>query len=212
MKNVNRKELALTTLLCLLPIAAGLALYSKLPETVPTHFGFNGEANGWSSRATAVFTMPLMMAGLNLFMHFGLSTDPKRQNMSAPLRAISIWTVPVVSILVSAFILGNALGCATHIEFIMPLLMGLLFILIGNYLLKTKQSYTMGIKLPWTLESEENWNRTHRLAGFLWVAAGAVMILLTLLHLWNLPLFLAVIAVMTLVPCGYSYLLYKKGI
>lgn len=208
----SRKELLITTLLCLLPIAAGLALYSKLPETVPTHFGFNGEANGWSSRATAVFTMPLMMAGLNLFMHFGLSTDPKRQNMSASLRAISIWTVPVVSILVSAFILGNALGAQTHIEVVIPLLTGILFILIGNYLPKTKQSYTMGIKLPWTLASEENWNRTHRLAGFLWVLGGAADVLVTLLRLWTAWLFIVLIAVLTLVPSVYSYLLYKKGI
>ena len=91
-------------------------------------------------------------------------------------------------------------------------MVGILFVVIGNYLPKTKQSYTMGIKLPWTLASEENWNRTHRLAGFLWVIGGILLILLTLLRLWNTWTFLLVIIPMSVVPMIYSYLLYRKGI
>jgi len=90
-------------------------------------------------------------------------------------------------------------------------LMGLLFILIGNYLPKTKQSYTMGIKLPWTLASEENWNRTHRLAGFLWVLGGVYFIVMSFIG-WSLIAFLIPLAVMVLIPAVYSYLLYRKGI
>ena len=208
----SRKELLITTLLCLLPIVAGAALYHRLPETIATHFGVDGTPNGWSSRAVAVFVLPAFMAGVNLLLHFSLSSDPKRKNMSPALREISVWTVPVLSILVSTLTLGNALGAQTHIEVVIPLLIGILFILIGNYLPKTKQSYTMGIKLPWTLASEENWNRTHRLAGFLWVLGGAADVLVTLLRLWTAWLFIALITVLTLVPSVYSYLLYKKGI
>ena len=107
------------------------------------------------------------------------------------------------------------MGCApirNPTETIVPLLVGILFVVIGNYLPKTKQSYTMGIKLPWTLASEENWNRTHRLAGFLWVIGGILLILLTLLRLWNTWTFLLVIIPMSVVPMIYSYLLYRKGI
>ena len=208
----NKKEIILTTVICLLPMLAGLLLYSRLPDTIATHFGFNGEANGWSSKAFTVFGLPAFMAGVNLLLHFGLGTDPKKQNMNTALRNISIWSVPVLSVLVSAFVLSKALGYDSRIEIIMPLLMGLLFILIGNYLPKTKQSYTMGIKLPWTLASEENWNRTHRMAGFLWVVGGVLMILLTLLKLWTSWILFAIITVMVLVPTIYSYSLYKKGI
>ena len=70
----------------------------------------------------------------------------------------------------------------------------------------------MGIKLPWTLASEENWNRTHRLAGHLWVACGILMALLTLLKIGSFWLTPVIIAVMVLVPTIYSYSLYKKGI
>lgn len=208
----NRKELWLTTLLCLLPALAGALLYRRLPESVATHFGMNGEADGWSSRAFAVFGLPALTAGLNLLLHFALRSDPKRQNVSPVLRAIAVWTVPAVSIFAGAVTLGNALGYTVHVEVVTPLLVGLLFIAIGNYLPKTKQSYTTGFKLPWTLASEENWNRTHRLAGFLWVLGGAAAVLLSLLRVWNAWLFLMLIAALALVPSVYSYLLYKKGV
>ena len=75
---------------------------------------------------------------------------------------------------------------------------GVLFMIIGNYLPKCKQNYTMGIKLPWTLDDEENWNRTHRFAGFLWVAGGVVIAINAFLK-WEW-LFLVVVFAMVLIP------------
>ena len=209
----NRKiEIILAAVIALLPMIAGVILYDRLPEQIATHFGMNGEANGWSSRAFTVFGLPAMMAGLALLGGFALSTDPKKQNMNPVLRSIGIWTAPVLSILISAFILSRALGYESRVELIVPVLTGLLFIIIGNFLPKTKQSYTMGIRLPWTLASEENWNRTHRLAGFLWVAGGILMIILSLLHLWPGWLVIVLITLLAVIPMIYSYLLYRKGI
>ena len=93
----------------------------------------------------------------------------------------------------------------------MPALIGVLFILIGNFLPKTKQSYTMGIKLPWTLASEENWNRTHRLAGFVWVIGGVYFVVMSFFS-WTLAGFLIPVALLGLIPAAYSYILYRKGI
>ena len=208
----NKREIILTTIVCLLPMLAGVILYSRLPDTIATHWGANGEPDGWSSKTFAVFAIPGIIAGINLFGQFAMRTDPKRQNMNPALFNIGIWTAPVISVLASAFIFATALGYESRIELILPLLTSLLFIVIGNYLPKTKQSYTMGIKLPWTLASEENWNRTHRLAGPLWVVCGILMAILSLLKhapFWLMPL---LIAVMVLVPTIYSYNLYKKGI
>lgn len=208
----EKKTLLITTLICLLPILAGLALYSRLPEQVPTHFDFSGTPNGWSSRAFAVFGIPGLMAAINLFLNICLERDPKRANMSAALKRISLWIIPVLSVLTSGMTLGTAMGWPVHVETVIPVLVGGLFLLVGNYLPKTKQSYTMGIRLPWTLDSEENWNRTHRLSGFLWVAAGAAFILLSLLRLWNGWLLGALLLALIFVPIGYSYFLHKKGI
>ncbi|MER2152429.1 MAG: SdpI family protein [Candidatus Limivicinus sp.] len=208
---INRKTLILTTLVCLLPIIAGALLYSSLPETVPTHFNFEGEPDGWSSRAFAAFGLPAIMLGMNFVLQFALNADPKRQNMSEALMNIAVWSVPVLSVLCCGMTLAKSLGYDVRFEVIIPVFLGLLFIIIGNYLPKTKQSYTMGIRLPWTLNSEENWNRTHRLAGFLWVLCGVLFIAMSFIG-WSLPIFLILLAVMILVPLAYSYLLYRKGI
>ena len=207
----SKKTLIITSLICLLPMLVGALVYSRLPEQVATHFDLQGNPDGWSSRAFAVFGLPGILLAVNLLIPFALQADPKHKNMSGALVNIVVWTVPVISLLCSGLTLGRALGYDLRIEVVLPVFMGVLFILIGNYLPKTKQSYTMGIKLPWTLNSEENWNRTHRLAGFLWVLGGAYFIVMSLIG-WSLIAFLIPIALMVLVPTVYSYLLYRKGI
>ena len=106
---INRKTLILTTLVCLLPIIAGALLYSRLPETVPTHFNFKGEPDGWSSRAVAAFALPALMLVMNFVLQFALNADPKRQNMSEALMKVAVWTVPVLSVLCSGMTLAKAL-------------------------------------------------------------------------------------------------------
>ena len=203
---IEKRTLILTTLICLLPMLIGAAVYGRLPETMATHWGLDGTPDGFSSRAFAVFGLPGIVAGMNLLLHFGLGTDPKRQNMSQALRSITLWVPAFISLLAGGLTLAWGLGYELRIERIIPVFMGLLFIVIGNYMPKTKQSYTMGIRVPWTLASEENWNRTHRLAGFLYVLAGVAFIVLSFTG-WSLAAFLAVIAVAGLVPIVCSYLL-----
>ncbi len=207
----DKKTLILTTLICLLPAAVGAAVYSRLPETMATHWGFDGTPDGWSSRAFAVFGLPGVVAALNLLLHFGLGSDPKRQNMNATLRTIALWTPAAVAVLAGGATIAWGLGYELRIDLVIPVLMGLLFVFIGNYLPKTKQSYTMGIRLPWTLHSEENWNRTHRLAGFLWVLGGVAFIVMSFIG-WSMAAFFIILAVMVAVPTAYSYVLYRKGI
>jgi len=207
----NKKTLVITSLICLLPIIVGALVYKRLPEMIATHFDLNGNPDGWSSRAFAVFGLPAILLAVNLLLPIMLRADPKHENMSGALVNITIWTIPVLSLICSGLTLGRALGYDVRIERVLPVFMGVLFILIGNYLPKTKQSYTMGIKLPWTLASEENWNRTHRLAGFLWVLGGVYFIVMSFIG-WSVPAFVLPLAVMVLLPIVYSYLLYRKGI
>ena len=208
----NKKLLILTTLVCLLPILAGLAVYSRLPAELPTHFGMDGTPDGWSSRPMAVFGLPCFLAAGNLLLYFSLRSDPKRANMNKTLATLCLWIFPVMSLLTSGITLGEGLGCRMHVEVLVPVLVGVIFLLLGNYLPKTKQSDTLGIRLPWTLSSEENWDRTHRLTGFLWVAAGLLFLVLTLLHLWNAWLLSGLLVLATLLPLFYSYYLHRKGI
>ena len=107
-------------------------------------------------------------------------------------------------------IYSAAMGMEIRVEKIMPVFLGLLFVVIGNYLPKCKQSYTVGIKIPWTLNSEENWFRTHRMAGRLWTVCGLAMMVTAFLGgFW---VFMVITLVMVLVPVLYSWVLYRRGI
>ncbi|MCQ2453523.1 MAG: DUF1648 domain-containing protein [Clostridia bacterium] len=167
MNREEKKELVLTTLVCLIPLIAGLLLYSKLPEEMAIHWDAQGNVNGTSSKLVGTIVLPGILALLNLIFPMLLRIDPKYENMNGKLKTLTHWIIPVTAVFCSGVTLAAALGVKTHIEVIAPMLVGVLLVLIGNYLPKTKQSYTMGIKLPWTLNSEENWNHTHRMAGFL---------------------------------------------
>ena len=214
MKKKIDRLMIITTLLALLPMALGALWYQDLPEQVAVHFNAAGEADGYASRAFAAFGMPAILAALNVVTHFVLNSDPKRENASKALSLIGKCVVPVISILCCGYLLCHARNVdIAPIQTIVPLLLGVLFILIGNYMPKCKQNYTVGIKISWTLHSEENWNKTHHLAGWLWMIGGLCVMPFTFFLNGYLPyLLLPLLLVMVLVPIVYSYCLYKKGI
>ena len=209
----NLKILVITSIVTVLPMLVGIILWNKLPDQIPVHWNVTGEIDGWSSKPFAVFGIPLMMVAFQWICGLALSADPKRSNHGPKLVQLSLWIIPVISIILSAITYTAAMGNGIKVEFILPLSMGLLFAILGNYLPKCKQNYTVGIKLPWTLNSEENWNKTHRLAGWVWMIGGIAIMLLGFLGgaltVWIL---MGITAVMALVPVVYSYVLYKKGI
>ena len=145
------------------------ALESHAGLPLPPHFGTNNVPNGWSSKTMAVIGIPLFLAALQIFTAVFTFSDPKRQNIGPKMIRLVLWIIPVTSLIVCCSIYANAVGIAVDIGFVANGIVGLLFILIGNYMPKCKQNYTTGIKVPWTLHSQENWNRTHRLAGWVWI-------------------------------------------
>ena len=204
------KTLIITSILTLLPIVAGIYLWNTLPEQIPSHWNVNGEIDGWSSKPFFVFGLPGIMLAAQWLCVLGTAADPKKANHSDKVMHLVLWIIPMLSIVLSAMTYMTVLGHTVRVEMIMPLIIGLVFTIIGNYLPKCKQSYTVGIKLPWTLSSEENWNRTHRFAGRLWLVCGLGIMLTALVGgFW---VFLPIVLVMVLVPTLYSYILYRKGI
>ena len=206
---MKNKKWILPTLLCLLPILGYLAFYDQLPDQIPMHFNAEGVADGYMSKSTAVYLPSLFMVGVQLVCVFALNTDPKRENYARQLKELSLWICPVLSIFMNGMILMISLGTEIHIELVTPVMVGLLFMVIGNYMPKVKQNYTMGIKIPWTLNSVENWNKTHRFAGFVFVLMGLWMIVATILKM-NLMWAIAPALACTILPVIYSYLLYCK--
>ena len=156
-----KTTIIITTLITLLPIVIGLFLWNKLPDTLATHWGSDGTANGWSSKTFSVFGMPLILTAIHVLCLFVTLNDPKKKNIHKKPMALIFWLVPVISLLANCSTYLIALGVDFSIEIFISALIGVFFIVLGNYMPKLQQNYTIGIKLPWTLNSEENWNRTH---------------------------------------------------
>lgn len=212
-----KKMIIITTLVTLLPILLGIILWEKLPDSIATHWGADGQANGWSNKAFAVFGMPCILAAIHLFSVCVTLNDPKRKNIHKKPLALVFWIVPVVSLVTSGFTYMAALGSDIDIRLIVSIMMGILFIILGNYMPKLQQNYTVGIKLPWTLNSIENWNRTHRFGGKLFIAGGVLTAVSGILSpLLGETSWIVIVLTITIacavVPMGYSFWLFKKGV
>ena len=213
MLKANKKTLIITSIVTILPILIGIICWDRLPDVMATHFGINNEADGFSSKAFAVFGLPLFLLAVLWICAFVTSHDPKKQNISPKIFTLILWIVPIISLVVSSSMYAVNLGYKPDITVVSEVMLGLIFIIIGNYLPKARQNYTVGVKIPWTLANEENWNRTHRLAGYLWMAGGILLILIAATRAVSPVWSIGIILIMTLVPCIYSFWLHaEKGL
>lgn len=203
-----KRTLIITSLVLLIPVVVGLLLWDQLPDPMPSHWNIHGEVDAWSSKASTVFGLPALMMVMQWVCLFASTADPKHKNFNPSMLKLMLWICPGISLILCLMVYPAALGYSVPIETIMPLVMGVLFMVIGNWLPKCEQTYTMGIKLPWTYASEANWNATHRFGGKVWFFGGLTMILTALLGcFWIL---IVIIALMVILPTVYSYLYYRK--
>lgn len=189
-----KKESVISVIISILLFAlVNLLFYKKMPETLPTHWGFNNKIDGYSSKFTTLITTPLLLIFLNIFSCFMLDNDPKNKDKN--------------NFVISVF---YGLGKEINVMVIISIFVGFLLILIGNYLPKTKRNYTVGIKLPWTLNSDENWNKTHRLAGYFFILGGIFFLFTPFIG--NEYLIFITFIIIGIIPAIYSFYLYKNGV
>ena len=206
----NLKTLIITSVVILLPILAGVILWNQLPDPMPSHWNASGEIDGWSSKPFAIFGLPLIMLAAQWLCMLGTAADPKKNNHPEKILHLVLWIIPVLSVVMHTVVYLIALGYGVRMEVVMPVLIGVIFTIIGNYLPKCKQNYTIGIKIPWTLNNEENWNKTHRFAGWMWTFCGVAIMLTGFFGgFW---IFFLVVLLMVFVPIAYSYILHRKGL
>ncbi len=207
----NKWSLFLSSVIIALPTIFGLIVWDRLPEQIATHWGPSGEPDGWSSRAFAVFALPLFLLAIHWLCVFVTSKDPKNSGHNGRMMWLILWIAPTLSLLVNALIYTTAFGVPVSVERVMPLFLGLFFIVIGNYMPKFKQNHTIGIKIPWTLNNEENWNATHRFTGKVWMIGGLVIILTAFLpEAFVFIAFFLCLILLVVAPLIYSYRFYEK--
>ena len=210
MKKGNKKQLFITTLCTLLPLVVGLLLWNDLPTSMPVHFNFAGEPNGFAPKTMVIFGLNLFLAVIHFVTLYFVMNDSKNDNIGNKMFSVVAWAIPFIGNITSYAIYAFALGYHINMTMIVAVLLGILFIVIGNYMTKNHQNYTVGIKLPWTLNSTENWNKTHRFASKLWIVCGFIAMIAGFLG--YIGLFLASIILPAILPIIYSFVLYKQDI
>lgn len=189
----------------------GIILWDKLPENVPFHWGPGGEVDGWASRGIAVFLTPAILLAVHILCVILTSLDPKNSGQDKNMMGLIYWISPSLSAITGGMVYAAAFGKVFSANGLMPLVTGILFIIIGNYLPKCRQNSTIGIKLKWTLESEENWNATHRAAGKIWVIGGLAVMATVLLPNGAIAVaMLTITSVIALSSVLYSYMYYRR--
>ena len=210
----NKTHIILSSFVVLIPMLLGIILWKFMPdEMIITHWGVGGVADRWSSKAFAVFGMPLIFLLAHWVGIYMVSRDPKNKGQNGKILRTVIWVIPVMSILTCGFTDLIALGYDIGINTVVFGLMGLMFILIGNYLPKCKQNYTIGVRVVWALQNEENWNKTHRFTGKLWVVGGfATLFGVFIPDDWMMMMYvlIGIALILSLLPIAYSYWYYRK--
>jgi uncharacterized membrane protein len=188
-------------------------LWKGLPEKVPTHWNYKGEIDDWGTKYSLiglVFLLPVLTYFLMLVIP---KIDPKKriELMGGKYYQIKFVLVAFMSVL-ALFIIHSSKSKTLSSPSMVFVLIGLLFMALGNYFKVIKQNYFLGIKTPWTLESEEVWKLTHILAGKLWIVGGLLMIIFSLVIPENINFyfFISIIVIISIVPIVYSYLKFKE--
>ncbi len=207
----NKWKVILSSVVVLLPIVFGLIMWDKLPDTMTTHWGGDGNADGSGAKAFAVFGLPAILLILHLVCLLLTGLDQRQRGQSPKALNLVFWCVPFISLFTGATVYAAALGKTFDFLALIPGLLGILFILVGNYLPKIKQNRTLGIRVSWTLNNEENWNKTHRLGGKVWVICGLAMLFSVFLPQAAMaPVTVCAILAATVIPIVYSYWIYKQ--
>ena len=206
---INKKLLLFTSILILLSSLVGCVFWYQLPEKMPTHFNLLGQADGYNHKVFAIFGLPALMLLMHWLLLFLMIKDPKSSNISSKIQVLIYWIIPFVSCLSMISIYGESLGYSMMSGLLAQIFMGVVMIVIGNYLPKTHRNYIIGIRLPWTLENDENWRKTHRLAGKIWVLGGLLLFLNSFVQLYVYWVFFLTLFFVVIIPSVYSYQLSK---
>ncbi len=212
-KSTIKTEFIPLALIILMAVSA-VYFYNNLPARVATHWNIAGQVDGYGSGQAQALALPLVAVGMYLLFLLLPYLDPKKDRYEQFSKVYHTFKAIILALLtVIYFIIAlNGLGYNLPVGIIMPGLIGLLFIIIiGNYMGKIKMNWFMGIRTPWTLSSENVWNKTHRFGGKMFILAGLLMIAEIVLPIsWKLPIFIIMMVMLLFGTIGYSYIVYLQ--
>lgn len=210
-------NLLIAIVLLAIPFGYAAYIYAGLPATIPIHFNYKGEADGFGSK-DSIFLAPSILGAVGLFTFFLLSNiknfDPKRlkDTDDGLFKKFALFIVAFLSVLGLIITISATTPSLNVTKLLLPFI-GFAFAAMGWYMPKIHQNYFAGFKLPWTLENVDNWNETHKVAGKVWMLGGLIQAIATILLPPKIGFicFMIAIGIMVIVPTLFSYQMFKRG-
>jgi uncharacterized membrane protein len=210
-------QIILVVLLVALPPVYLIMVYPSLPATVPTHFGFDGKPDGFSDKRNMVWIVvgiTILSILVYLLVRYLPRIDPKKtaSQSAGNMQKIGVAVVALMSAVTISLLYSSQHGMISFNRLFNPL-MGIFFIVVGNWMYNIKPNYFVGIRVPWTLESPDNWRATHRLGSKLWVAGGVLITICSpFLPDKTAEYFFSITTLaLALIPIIYSFLYFKNN-
>ena len=214
---VGRRELLSTRMAWVvtgLSYLLALAVLPVLPDIIPVHWNYAGVPDAFGEKFPSVFTLPVILTLVMVLTH----VLPRFKRMHSPsvlsrdIYAIIIFSAACLVLVVQAVTFANAAGLTIPIVTVLPMLLGVIFIVLGSLLPLIGPNRAMGIRLPWTLKDERNWKMTHERGGPVFMGAGILIVLGSpFAGIWAIALMLGVLCIALIYITCYSYRLSKTG-
>lgn len=193
-------------------------IWNDLPQSIPTHFGISGTPDKFGAKNEIIFA-PLIFTVVGILIYFILRNiykiDPKKKYTATTSSILSKLSIVMIILLCAVSLFTCYWTLKGKAEGLSVLFCGLslLFAYIGNLMHSIKPNYFVGFRLPWTLENEENWRKTHQLASKIWFTGGIVLAIISLLLNFKalIIVYMSSILIMILVPLFYSYNIYRQS-
>ncbi len=205
---------ALLWALILLPLFYLFRIWDQLPEQVATHFNLQGEADRYSERNSLIYIVASLSILVYLTMLLIPFIDPKKKIVLMGDNYFRLrFLLSFFMSIISYYIIYAAYKGSLHNPNILIAIIGVFFAMLGNYFQALRPNYFIGIRTPWTLESEEVWKTTHRFGGKLWIIGGLSIAIISWFLSSNKMLFIfsvIMFLLMALIPVIYSFVLFKK--
>jgi uncharacterized membrane protein len=191
------------------------AIYSHLPEQIATHWDVRGQIDDYSSRAWAAWLMPVVLTVMAIILPRLPAIDPRRPNYEKFRPSYDLVISAVMTLIAAMHVvtLGAALGWPVPIMKVTPIMVGALFVVLGNVLPRARSNWLFGIRTPWTLTNDRVWERTHRLGGMTFVAAGLLVIVSAFLApAVTFGVLVTACVLASIIPVTYSYFAWRQEV
>jgi len=185
------------------------------PDTqLPIHWGINGQSDRYTGKFWGLFMMPVILTGMCILLFLVPLIEPRKRHLKLSMKAYNFILIAIVLLMAALhiIIIISSLNKGISVNKTVPFMIGLLFIVIGNYMGKIRSNFILGIKTPWTLSSELSWNKTHRFGGRLFILCGFLLALSAILFTSRVTFAILIVGVFIsiIATFAYSYVIWKN--